>query len=111
MADTANIRVSDEEFSLDTSNFDSAAEISKDLSEKMEALRDEMDGMKNELMFSWAGEGRDIFEQKYRLLSQQFKDLSDDLREISESILEAEETYRQEDTDLAKALEGIDNRY
>ena len=37
-------------------------------------------------MFSWAGAGRDMFEKKYRVLSQQFGDLSDDLRDISESI-------------------------
>lgn len=32
-------------------------------------------------MFSWAGAGRDMFEKKYRVLSQQFGDLSDDLRD------------------------------
>jgi len=104
-------RVSDEEFSLDTSNFDYVAKLSKDLAEKMEELKSGMDAMKSNLMFSWAGEGRNIFEKKYRLLSQQFGDLSDDLREISESIYAMEEEYIQADTDSAKALEGKSKRY
>jgi len=52
-----------------------------------------------------------MFEKKYRVLSQQFGDLSDDLRDISESIYQMEQEYIQADTDLAKALDGSDNRY
>ena len=82
-------RVSGSEFYLDTASFDEA----------------------DNLMFSWAGAGRDMFEKKYRVLSQQFGDLSDDLRDISESIYQMEQEYIQADTDLAKALDGSDNRY
>ena len=74
-------------------------------------MKNNMDGKKNNLMFSWAGAGRDMFEKKYRVLSQQFGDLSDDLRDISESIYQMEQEYIQADTDLAKALDGSDNRY
>ena len=103
-------RVSDEQFSLDTSSFDEAAKKCKDLSEKMSSLKNSLDGQKANLMFSWVGEGRNMFEKKYRILSQQFGDLSDDLREISESIYEMEQAYIQADTELAKAMEGVDNR-
>jgi|GEM_PF-450785 len=103
-------RVSDADFNLDTKSFDEAARLSKELAEKMKDIKDTMDGAKNNLMFSWIGDGRDMFEKKYRVLSQQFGDISDDLREISESIYEMEQEYIQADVELAKGLEGKDNR-
>ena len=104
-------RVSDGDFRLDTGSFDQAAKSCKEIAEKMDSLKNEMDSMKANLMFTWAGAGRDMFEKKYRILSQQFGDLRDDLWEISESIYDMEQEYIQADTDLAKALEGVDNRY
>ncbi len=104
-------RVSQDDFMLDTRSFDEAARLCKSLAEKMSNLKNDMDGMKTNLMFSWAGEGRNMFEKKYRILSQQFGDLSDDLRDISESIYSMEQEYVQADTDLAKALEGKDSRF
>lgn len=106
-----NTQVSSNEFFLDTESFDEAATLCKDLAEKMTSLKNEMDGMKSNLLFTWAGAGRDMFEKKYRVLSQQFGDLSDDLREISESIYSMEQEYIQADTDLAKGLDGKSNRY
>lgn len=108
---SAEIPVSNEEFNLDTSNFDTVIAKSKSLANKMGNLKNELDGLKNNLMFTWAGKGRNTFEKKYRLLSQQFGDLKDDLMEISESLLSMEEQYIQADTDLSKALEGVDSRY
>lgn len=108
---SAGTPVSNEEFSLDTSNFQTVIEKSKNLANKMGDLKNELDGLKNNLMFSWAGKGRNTFEKKYRLLSQQFGDLKDDLMEISESLLSMQEQYIQADTDLAKALDGKDSRY
>ena len=78
---------------------------------KGRVLKDELDGLKDNLMFTWAGKGRNTFEKKYRLLSQQLGDLKDDLRQISEDLLFMEEQYIQADTDLSKALDGKDSRY
>lgn len=103
--------MSADNFSLDTSNFDAVIEKARTLADKMATLRNEMDGLKNNLMFSWAGKGRNTFEKKYRLFSQQFGDLKDDLYEIAESLLEIEEKYIQADTDAAKALDGKTSRY
>lgn len=103
--------VSDIEFYLDTENFDSVIELSQTLSKKMLELKNDLDELKIELMSSWAGEGRNAFEKKYRLLSQQFGDLVDDLRSISEELLAMEEAYIQQDTDAAKAWEGVTKRY
>lgn len=100
-----------DEFYLHTKSFDETARLCKELTEKMESLKGELEEKKDELLFSWAGEGRDMFEKKYRVLSQQFCDLSDDLREISEGIYEMEQEYIQADTDLAKSLDGKQNRY
>lgn len=104
-------RVSDKEFELDTSSFDMVINSCKSLADKMSGLKNDLDDMRNELMFSWAGEGRNTFEKKYRILSQQFKDIKDDLYDISENLLSMEEQYIQADTDLAKALDGKDTRY
>lgn len=103
--------MSADSFSLDTSNFDAVIEKARTLADKMATLRNEMDGLKSNLMFSWAGNGRNTFEKKYRLFSQQFGDLKDDLYEIAESLLEIEEKYIQADTDAAKALDGKTSRY
>lgn len=103
--------VSADEFKLDTSNFDTVIEKSRSLANKMGDLKNDLDRLKNDLMFTWAGEGRNTFEKKYRLLSQQFGDLKDDLMDISENLLSMEEEYIQADTDLSKALDGKDSRY
>lgn len=107
----AEERVSSDVFYLDTKGFDDVAKASRKLAEKMENLKNELDSMKCDLMFSWAGEGRNTFEKKYRVLSQQFGDIGEELREISETIYEKEQEYIQADTDLAKNLEGVTNRY
>lgn len=103
--------MSADSFSLDTSNFDAVIEKARTLADKMATLRNEMDGLKSNLMFSWAGNGRNTFEKKYRLFSQQFGDLKDDLYEIAESLLQIEEKYIQTDTNAAKALDGKTSRY
>lgn len=104
-------RVSSEEFSLDTSNFASVISKADSLADKMGELKDDLDNLKNNLMFTWAGKGRNTFEKKYRLLSQQFGDLKEDLREIAEGLKEMEQEYIQADTDLSKSLDGKDSRY
>lgn len=104
-------RASDSEFYLDTHSFDEAAKVCKELSDKMTSLKNDMDEKKSNLLFSWAGAGRNTFEKKYRILSQQFSDLSDDLMDISESIYEMEQEYIQADMDLAKSMDGVDKRY
>ena len=45
-------RVSGSEFYLDTASFDEAAKLCIDLAEKMTSLKNNMDGKKNNLMFS-----------------------------------------------------------
>lgn len=108
---TNTTRVSSEEFSLDTSNFASVISQANSLADKMATLKNDLDSLKIDLMFTWAGNGRNTFEKKYRLLSQQFGDLKEDLREIAESLKNMEQEYIQADVDLSKALDGVDNRY
>lgn len=103
--------VSGEEFSLDTSSFDSVIEYSKKLADKMSELKYDMDKMKDALMSSWVGKGRNQFEKKYRLLGQQFGDLSDDMYQIYEDLMSIEESYIQADTNESKMLDGKDSRY
>lgn len=104
-------KVSAGEFELDTSHFDDFITESSKLAEKMENTKNDLDSMKNEIIQTWVGKGRNMFEKKYRLLSQQFGDLSDELRQISEDLLAIEEAYIQADTDLSKSIEGKDSRY
>ena len=108
---TTDTRVSGEEFSLDTSNFATVISKADSLADKMGNLKNDMDNLKNNLMFTWAGKGRNTFEKKYRLLSQQFGDLKEDLRDIAEKLKEMEQEYIQGDIDLAKAIDGKSNRF
>lgn len=111
MSTGGQTRVSDEEFNLDTSNFASVISKADDLADKMAELKNDLDGLSKNLMFSWAGKGRNTFEKKYRLLSQQFGDLKEDLREIAEALKSMEQEYIQGDIELAKALDGVDSRF
>lgn len=111
MSNTTKTPVSAEEFSLDTSNFKEVYNLADSLADRMAELKNELDNLEKNLMFTWAGKGRNTFEKKYRLLSQQFGDLKDDLRDIAEGLLTMEEQYIQADTDLSKSLDGIDSRY
>ncbi len=104
-------RVTGEIFELDTSGFDSVITKTQKLSNKMTNLKVELDALKDKLMHTWAGEGRNTFEKKYRLLAQQFEDLSTNLDEISEELVVKSEQYIQADVDLSKTLDGTDNRY
>ena len=104
-------RVSAEEFTLDTKSMGQAADQCKQLSEKMKELRRELEIEKNELMSVWAGEGRDEFECQYRVLNQKFSDIIDDTWDMFENIMTAYETYVKADTEAAKALDGVDNRF
>lgn len=104
-------RVSDAEFHLDTDAFDAVITSTQELAQLLADMKNDLDGLKDDLMFSWAGEGRNSFEKKYRILSQQFGDLRDEVREISEGLIDMEQAYIQADTDLAKSMEGKDSRY
>lgn len=104
-------RASSDEFLLDISGFDAVITGSKTLADKMRDLKGQMDGVELTLMSSWAGEGRNTFEKKYRVLAQQFDDLTDDLFQISEDLLKIEEQYIQADTDMAKTEKGRDSRF
>ena len=108
---STDTRVSDAEFSLDTGNFADVISIADELTNKMSELKNQLDNLKENLMFSWSGKGRNTFEKKYRLLSQQFGDLRDDLRDITEALKEREQAYIQADIDIAKTLDGKDSRY
>lgn len=100
-----------DDFSLDTSGFNDVIVNTKKMAEEMRDLKDNLDGLKNSLMYTWAGAGRNTFEKKYRLLTQQLGDLKDDLFEMAEQLIEIEQAYIQADTDAAKAADGVSNRY
>lgn len=99
------------EFYLDTSGFDAAIDLSRKLAKNLDDLKNDLDKKKGVLMTTWAGDGRNEFEKKYRILSQQFGDISDALWAIYEELMSKEEAYIQADTDLAKTQEGKSRRY
>lgn len=103
-----NTEVFGEEFKIDTSKFADIISNAEQLVDKMTSLKNTLDNAKRDLMFTWAGLGRNTFEKKYNLLSQQFGDLKEDLREIAEELKKMEQEYIQADMDLAKSLDGID---
>lgn len=97
----------DSGFSLDTSNFDSAAALCTKLAEKMRDLKQDLDNTETDLVNNWAGAGRRTFQKKYHFLTQQLGDLKDELYEMADKIYTAEEAYIQTDMDTAKALDGV----
>lgn len=99
-----------DEFKLDTKHFSEIAEKCKSLYESLQESRNSLENVKNDLLFTWAGKGRNEFEKQYRLLNQQFSDIIDDTKDMYEKIIAAEESYIQADTDAAKQRDGIERR-
>ena len=97
-------------FTLDTSNMATTANMCKNLYELLQTLRDQLEASKGDLLFSWSGDGRNEFEKQYRLLKQQFSDIIDDTKDMYEKIISAEETYIQTDVNNAKKEAGIDRK-
>lgn len=97
----------DSGFHLDTSNFDSAAELCTRLAEKMRDLKQDLDNTEIDLINNWSGKGSCMFQKKYHFLAQQLGDLKDELYEMADKIYTAEETYIQTDMDTAKVLDGV----
>lgn len=100
-----------ESFHLDVAQFDSVIEQTQQLAKKLQTMKGELDQLKNQLLFSWVGDGRNMFESRYRQLSQQFTDIKDDLFQVAEDMLALSEEYIQADTNLAKSEDGISNRF
>lgn len=94
-------------FKLDTTNMNTALTKCKILAERMQSLKNDLDGMKLDLVEDWVGEGRKAYEKKYRLLSQQLGDIGDSMWEIYEKLQAAEEAYIQNDVNVAKSMEGV----
>lgn len=99
------------DFELDTKSMSATAEQCKQLAEKMRDLRSDLEHVKNDLLSSWAGYGRNEFEKQYRLLNQQFSDIIDDTWDMYEKIIASEESYIQADVDAAKAIDGVDRKF
>lgn len=103
--------VSQAEFELDTKKMSSAAEQCKKLAEKMRDLRSDLEKTKNDLLFSWAGYGRNEFEKQYRILNQQFSDIIEDTWDMYEKLIAAEESYIEADVEAQKAIDGVDRKF
>lgn len=103
--------VSDSEFQLDTSSFAAVISYAERLTTSLGDIKQDLDQQKNDLVLTWVGNGRNMFDKKYRLLTQQLGDIHADLRDLAESLKDAEQSYIQADIDLAKTLDGITRRY
>jgi len=98
-------------FELDTKNMGATAEQCKSIADHMRSLRTELGRVRDDLLTSWVGKGRNEFEKQFRLLDQQFSDIIDDTLDTYEAILKAEEDYIQVDTEMAKQAEGVDRKF
>ena len=103
--------VTQAEFKLDTKRMNDAIEKCEELVKTMRDLRSELEKTKNDLLFSWAGYGRNECEKKYRILNQQFTDMIDDTWAMYEDLKTAEEAYIQADVNYQKTLEGVDRKF
>lgn len=103
-------RASDSEFNLDVNNFENVAKQLRQIAKQLKEFRLEMDRCKTEALYTWAGIGRDTFEKKYRLLTQQVSDINDELEEYANNLYKMEQEYIQADVELAKAVDGKNNR-
>ena len=103
--------LSQKDFDLFTGRFNETAEELKKIYKTMTELKVNLDLKQNKLLPTWFGKGRNEYEKKYRLIVQRLTDINDDLEKIADTILEAEAEYISADMELAKALEGDQNRY
>ena len=97
-------------FSLDTSSMQDIIVASKSLAEQMSELKNDLASIETDLLFHWAGEGRNTFEKQFHLLTNEFEDINQDIWDIYEKMVAAEGEYLQADVDIAKSEEGVKNR-
>ncbi len=96
-----------EDFELDTSSMDAAAEACTRLAEKMKDLRQSLEDREIELIDTWEGHGSTAFQKKFNHAKQLLTDIKDELYDMAESIYTAESSYLETDMETAKALDGV----
>lgn len=111
MADNTKVPVSTYDFKLDTGCFNDFITHSKNLAQQLSDLKSTIDGAKDVLMFSWAGEGRNMFEKKYYMLSIKLGDVANNLYDMADELIEWEQQYIDQDMASAKARDGKTKRY
>jgi len=101
----------EENFKLDTKNFNTLINSSKNLADTMKNLKSNLDASKNSLISIWIGKGSNSFQKKYQQLMRQLTDLTDDLYAISDKIASDYEAYMLWDTKNSQSQAGATNRY
>jgi len=100
-----------DKFELDTKNMDSTIQSISDLARQTEELRGNFQEVLTSATYGWYGNGRTTFDKETHKLMQQFTDVSQMLYEIAEDLYTAAEAYYEADMQLAKAVDGKQNRY
>lgn len=100
-----------EDFYLDTANMDSVIEKVQDLARITEEYRQQFAKYLVDTTANWQGKARNEFDVKSHTIMQQITDITQTLYDVAEDLLTASTTYMQADTDAAKAMDGVSNRY
>lgn len=92
------------EFKLVVSSMDEAVIKIQELAKSVQSLKGELNEYIIYGIDDWQGQGRNMFERKYKLIMRQLKDMSEEIYDIGEDLLTAAEAYIQADMDSAKGL-------
>lgn len=89
---------------VDTKNFPNAIKAIETMAKEMEDVVSTMDDYKGLLLENWVGKGRNQFENSYRIIRRKLNDGADMTWDFYEDLVSAEETFIQNDIDVANGI-------
>ena len=99
------------DFYLDTKYMDDVISQVQNLAAKTEEMNGKFQTLLSNSTQDWKGKARTMFDKKAHMLTQQLTDVTQSLFDMAEELINASTTYMQADTEIAKAADGVSNRY
>ncbi len=96
----------DEDAKVDLTHFPEAQVAIKEVAEYLDTLKYTLDKRRDDVIANWVGDGRNAFENAYRIMVQKLQDQTDLTWEIFSELCSDYESFIKADVDIAKGLTG-----
>lgn len=103
--------VDSDSFYLDMRNMDAIIAKVQKIAKTMQETKAQYSKDLLDLTDDWKGQSRTMFDKKSAQLLQTLTDVSQSFYEIGEDLLTASQTYMEYDTQLAKSMDGKQERF
>lgn len=103
--------VDSDTFYLDMRNMDAIIAKVQKIAKTMQDMKEQYSKDLLNLTDDWKGQSRTMFDKKSAQLLRTLTDVSQSFYDIGEDLLEASQAYMEYDTQLAKSLDGKQERF